>query len=129
MTVTLDQAHGMVGEVHTGDRVDVYAGIDLTSTSTSDSAMRLLMSNIQVLRAGTAGGGGLGSSQSPASSFSSVTLDVADSQAGALAYAADNGKVWLVLRPANAAATTQTAAITAQSLLLGSSRAASGSGK
>jgi Flp pilus assembly protein CpaB len=129
MTVTLDQAHGMVGEIHTGDRVDVYAGIDLTSTGRSDPAMRLLMSNIQVLQAGAASSGGLGASQNPASSFSNVTLDVADSQAGALAYASDNGKVWLVLRPANAAAATQTSAITAQSLLLGSSRAVSGGGK
>jgi Flp pilus assembly protein CpaB len=129
MTVALDQAHGMVGEIHAGDHVDVYAGIDLTSTGRSDPAMRLLLSNIQVLRAATASSGGLGSSQNPSSSFSNVTLDVPGSQAGALAYASDNGKVWLVLRPANAAAATQTSAVTAQSLLLGSSQAAGGGGK
>lgn len=129
MSVTLDQAHGMVGQIHSGDRVDVYAGVDLTGTGRSDPAMRLLMSNVQVLQAGTAGSAGLGSSQNPSSSFSNVTLNVASSQAGALAYASDNGKVWLVLRPANAAAATQTSAITAQSLLLGDRSTGSGGGK
>jgi Flp pilus assembly protein CpaB len=51
-----------------------------------------------------------------------VTLNVRDDQAGSLAYAADNGNVWLVLRPANAAAATQASPVTAQSLLAGGAK-------
>jgi Flp pilus assembly protein CpaB len=121
MTVALDQAHGMVGQVHSGDHVDVYAGINSDSKSgRGEPALRLLMTNVQVLQAGASSGGGLGASQNPSNSFSDVTLNVSDNQAGALAYASDNGKIWLALRPANATAATSSSAITAQSLLLGS---------
>jgi Flp pilus assembly protein CpaB len=129
MTITLDQSHGMVGQIHSGDHVDVYAGVSFNGTGRSEPALRLLMSNVQVLQAGAATSGGLGASQNPTSSFSNVTLNVVDSQAPALAYASDNGKVWLVLRPANAASATQSSAITAQSLLLGSKPAGAGGGK
>lgn len=121
MTITLDQAHGMVGAVHSGDHVDVYAGVNFEPRNGhAEPALRLLLANVQVLQAGSATSGGLGASQNPSSSFSSVTLNVSDSQAGSLAYASDNGKVWLVLRPANATESTQSSAVTAQSLLLGS---------
>jgi pilus assembly protein CpaB len=116
MTVPVDQAHGMVGQIHNGDHVDVYAGIQLTPRSgRAEPALRLLMTNVQILQAGTSNHSGVGSGSSTAST--DVTLNVGNDQAGALAYAADNGNVWLVLRPANAAATTQASPVTAQSLL------------
>jgi Flp pilus assembly protein CpaB len=118
MTITLDSAHGMVGQIRNGDRVDVYAGLQANSGRT-EPALRLLMSNVPVLTAGTNTSSGLGSSN-PQSQESNVTLRVNDNVAGDLAYAADNGKVWLVLRPADATPATQSSAITAQSLLLGS---------
>ena len=130
ITVTLDQSHGMVGEVHNGDHVDVYAGINLDpGTGRTQPLVRLLMSNVQVLQAATAGSGGLGASQNPSNQFSNITLNVNDSQAGALAYASDNGKLWLVLRPANATSTTPPATTTAQSLLLGSKPVSGGGTK
>jgi Flp pilus assembly protein CpaB len=130
MTVPLDSAHGMVGEVHSGDHVDVYAGISFDARNgRGEPALRLLMTNIPVLQAGTATSGGLGGSQNPTSQSSNVTLNVDAGQAGALAYASDNGKVWLVLRPANATSATQSSAITAQSLLLGSKPIGAGGSK
>jgi Flp pilus assembly protein CpaB len=130
ITVTLDQAHGMVGQVHTGDHVDVYAGVSFEPRNGhSEPALRLLMSDVQVLQAGAATSGGLGASQNPSSSFSNVTLNVSDTQAGALAYASDNGKLWLVLRPANATTSTSSSAVTAQSLLLGSRPIGAGGSK
>jgi Flp pilus assembly protein CpaB len=127
ITVSLDQSHGMVGQIHNGDHVDVYAGVN--SGARSEPALRLLLSNVKVLEAGSASNGGLGGAQNPNNSFSDVTLDVSDAQAGALAYAADNGKVWLVLRPANATTSGSSAAITAQSLLLGSKPVSTGGAK
>ncbi len=130
ITVSLDQSHGMVGQLHQGDHVDVYAGVSFESRGAhSEPALRLLMTDIKVLQAGSTSSGGLGSANNPNNSFSNITLDVADTQAGALAYAADNGKVWLILRPADATSSSSAAAITAQSLLLGSKPIGAGGSK
>jgi pilus assembly protein CpaB len=128
MTISLDQAHGMVGLIHSGDHVDVYAGLDVEHGPRAEPTLRLLLSNIKVLQAGSSSGGGLGGGAGK-NSFSDITLDVADTQAGALAYAGENGKVWLALRPADATSSTSAAAITAQSLLLGSKPIAAGGAK
>jgi Flp pilus assembly protein CpaB len=77
--------------------------------------MRLLMSNVAVLRAGSNSSTGLGGGGS--NQQSDVTLDVNNELAGALAFAADNGKVWLVLRPANATASAPST-FSVQSLLV-----------
>jgi Flp pilus assembly protein CpaB len=129
MTISLDQAHGMVGQVHASDHVDVYAGVNVEQKGTrAEPALRLLLSNIKVLDAGSTSHGGLGGGNQT-SSLSNVTLDVSDTQAGALAYAAEYGKVWLVLRPADATTSTSAGAVTAQSLLLGSKPIAAGGSK
>jgi pilus assembly protein CpaB len=130
VTVTVDQAHGMVGQLKNGDHVDVYAGFNLDpGNGRPVPVVRLIMTNVQVLAAGSSGGSSLGGSQNPSNAFSNVTLNVNDAQAGAVAYAADNGKVWLVLRPANAASTAPPSTISAQSLLLGSRPINAGSAK
>ncbi len=125
MTITFDSAHGMVGQLHDGDHVDVYADVQLGGSG--ESVLRRLLANVPVLVPGTGASAGLGAN-SPQSQQSNVTLNVENSKAGELAYAADNGKVWLVLRPANASeASSQGAAVTAQSLLLGSGQNGGGS--
>jgi Flp pilus assembly protein CpaB len=128
MTISLDQAHGMVGQLQAGDHVDVYAGVNVEARGArSEPALRLLMTNIKVLQAGSSSHGALGGGG--ANSTSDVTMDVSDTQAGALAYASDNGKVWLVLRPADATSSSSSPAITAQSLLLGSKPITAGGSK
>jgi Flp pilus assembly protein CpaB len=120
MTITLNSAHGMVGLIQDGDHVDVYGDVDLEAGGRGAQVERLLMSNVQVLKAGTnAGGGGLGGSN-PQTEESNVTLKVNDSQAGVLAYAAtDPDRVWLVLRPAKATSPASSSTVTAQTLALG----------
>ncbi|HEX5225271.1 MAG TPA: Flp pilus assembly protein CpaB [Solirubrobacteraceae bacterium] len=115
MTVALDPSHGMIGQLQTGDHVDVYADLE-SSASHTGGDVRLLVANAQVLKAGT-GASGLGGGNSQ-NQQSSVTLNVSAAEAGGLAYAADNGKIWLVLRPANAS-TSPVNTITAQTLLSG----------
>lgn len=128
ITISLDNAHGMVGQLQAGDHVDVYAGVNVEPRGgRSEPALRLLMTDIKVLDAGSSSRGGLGGGN--ANSSSNVTLTVSDSQAGALAYASDNGKVWLVLRPADATSSNSSPAITAQSLLLGSKPIGAGGSK
>jgi pilus assembly protein CpaB len=116
VTVSLDSAHGMVGAVQNGDHVDVYAGFQLDNgTGRTVPALRLLIPNVQVLKAGTTSSTtGVGTGPN---TTSDVTLNVNNAQAGELAFAADNGKVWLVLRPANATSTAAPSPVTVQSLL------------
>jgi Flp pilus assembly protein CpaB len=129
ITISLDQSHGMVGQVEAGDHVDIYAGVNVEPKGgRAEPALRLLMTDIKVMRAGSGSSGGLGGGN-PNNSFSNVTLAVSDTQAGALAYASDNGKVWLVLRPADATTSSSASAVTAQSLLLGSKPIAAGGSK
>jgi pilus assembly protein CpaB len=130
VTVTVDQAHGMVGQLTPGEHVDVYAGFNLDpGNGRPVPVVRLIMTDVQVLATGTGGSSGLGSSQNQSTAFSNVTLNVNDAQAGSLAYAADNGKVWLVLRPANATSTAPPSTVSAQSLLLGSRPISAGGAK
>jgi pilus assembly protein CpaB len=118
VTLSMDQAHGMVGNVQTGDHVDVYAGLQMQSSLGQDTpVLRLLMANVPVLKAPSQPSSGVGGAQTTTTSL--VTLGVDSAQAGPLTFAADNGKVWLVLRPAHAAATAPPSMVTVQSLLFG----------
>jgi Flp pilus assembly protein CpaB len=111
MAIPLDSSHGLIPVLHPGDRVDVYAGLSASVTATQTSSgtgsgsasggLRLLLTNVPVLQVGgggTAGGFGGGG----AASQGDVLLKVNAADAGALAFASDNGKIWLVLRGANA---------------------------
>jgi pilus assembly protein CpaB len=131
MTVSLDAEHGMIGQLHDGDHVDVYAGVDLAQNAggVNRPVLRLLMSNVVVLQAATSNGGSLGGGGN-ANSTAQVTLRVDDSEAAELAFAADNGKVWLALRPGNASAPPAPALTDVQSFLSASQPiAAGGAGK
>jgi Flp pilus assembly protein CpaB len=126
VTLSLDDEHGMLGLLNAGDHVDVYAGFAVQSGfGLTVPVLRLLIPNVPVLKAGTnSSSTGVGSGSN---NTSQVTLKVPDAQAGALAYAADNGKVWLVLRPANATSTAPPSTITVQSALFGT-KSVSGKG-
>jgi Flp pilus assembly protein CpaB len=131
MSVALDTSHGLAGVIQAGDRVDVYAGIDASTArgggaTGAGAALRLLIPNVQVLAVNQNGGGGLGGQS--VNSESDVVLRIKASDAGALAFAADYGKVWLVLRGANAtsAGAQKQALYTINSLLLGSRTSGSG---
>lgn len=107
VSVSLDPEHGLVGEVQPGDHVDVYGdfsaqGVGSNSTSGNAPVVKLLMPNALVLKtpAASSGVGGGGTS-------GTVVLAVSDSQVGPLTFAAENGKVWLALRPGNASAPSQ----------------------
>jgi Flp pilus assembly protein CpaB len=116
MTIAVDASHGMVGQVHDGDHVDVYGDLELGRRG--ESFVRLLVANAPVLKAAAENSGsGLGSGGSQTRQNNNVTLNVNDDQAGVLAYASDNGKVWLVLRPANATSAGDSSLVTVQTLL------------
>ncbi|MDP8908672.1 MAG: Flp pilus assembly protein CpaB [Chloroflexota bacterium] len=117
--VPLDAAHGLIGEVRRGDRVDVLSGFLVDNmTGRPRPILRTLMQNVLVLAAPTevksAGVGSGSGSNKP----KEVTLRVNVKQAPKLAFASDNGKVWLVLRPQNGRDAETQSLVTLESLLL-----------
>lgn len=122
ITIPVDSAHGMTGSISSGDRVDVYAGFNVSpvdatghtiSTGQAQPVLRLIMQNVTVLGISGKSGGFSGSNAS------NVTLRTTPYQAEELAFTSDNGKVWLVLRPPTGARPSPPTLITAESVLLG----------
>ncbi|HEY0417445.1 MAG TPA: Flp pilus assembly protein CpaB [Gaiellaceae bacterium] len=94
MSVPLDSAHGLIGQLHDGDHVDVYVSFGQGGTTTLKPVLKLLLANVTVLNAPTSTSGGLTTSAS-----ANVVLRVPASKAAEFAFAADNGKLWFALRP------------------------------
>jgi pilus assembly protein CpaB len=101
--IPLDSNHGLGGVVQGGDHVDVYAGLNSTAGETE---IKLLISNVLVLEVN----GGTSSGAVSSGGMGNVVLAVNANQAAEVAYASDNGRIWLVLRPGNATNATQTTA-------------------
>src|ERR1051325_11272010 len=95
MTLPVDTAHGLIGQVHTGDRVDVYAGFNvipvdsqgrpLQQAGQARPVLRLVVQNVPVLALSGASKAGVGG----ANNESDVTLKLSPAQAGELAFASD----------------------------------------
>ena len=112
VTIPLDTAHGLIGQLQAGDRVDVYAGFNITpvGTVTSSNAfpvIRRLMDNILVVSVSGAAKGAVGSQNN-----TNVSLRISDADAAKVAFASDNGKLWLSLRPAANAKSTPPGLVT-----------------
>jgi Flp pilus assembly protein CpaB len=110
VSVPVDSSHGLSGLVHTGDNVDVLASYTGGAGANRGSVTTLLR-DVLVLSAPGAAGGGLGGN----SGNSNIVLRVSDNDAAGLAYAADNGKVWVVLRPPLGASQSTSSTATATS--------------
>jgi Flp pilus assembly protein CpaB len=94
ITVPVDAAHGMVGDIRYGSRVDVLSAA--RGGGAHPSPAHVLARNVLVLGVNRgAQGGGVASG----GSHQTVTLRVDDAATAQIAGAAETGKVWLVLRP------------------------------
>jgi Flp pilus assembly protein CpaB len=120
VTVPLDTAHGLIGQVQAGDRVDVYAGFNVVPVGTVATGaqafpvVRRLMENILVVGVSGSGNGTVGQQNN-----SNVSLRMNDAQAAKVAFASDNGKVWLALRPAANAHSTKPGIVTVETEVFG----------
>jgi Flp pilus assembly protein CpaB len=115
VSVPVNTSHGLIGDIKTGDRVDVY--VSFPREVNLPPYLRLVAPNVVVLDAGTLpSSNALGGSAAMATS--NVVLEVDAHQAAELAFSADNGKVWLVLRQANGTS-PQTEVISEASILAG----------
>ena len=120
MTIPLDTAHGLINHLQPGDRVDLYGGFNVTpigqvTTSTSIPIVSRLMGNILVV---DVSGAGKSAAVGQANS-TNVSLRMTDAQAQKVAFASDNGKIWLTLRPAAGSRSTVPGLVTINSDLLG----------
>lgn len=118
IAVPLDAARGMVGQIEAGDRVDVFAGFNVVGGAgygQGRPVTKVIMQNALVLDAPEEASTGVASSAQTAN----VVLRVNRDQAAEIAWAVDNGKVWVVLRPRAGAPPTRPGVVTAESLLTG----------
>jgi Flp pilus assembly protein CpaB len=117
IAVPIDSAHGLIGEVRAGDKVDVLASFDPTTSAAGrgQPEVRTLVQNVLVLKAPD----GSGSPSTTANSMQNLTVRVTAAQAAQVAFAADNGKVWFVLRSPAGATNDAPSSVTLGSLEVG----------
>lgn len=115
IAVPIDSAHGLIGEVRVGDKVDVLASFNPGNSTTSSSRpeLRTLVRNVLVLK--TPSGG----SNSISNTTQNLTIRVTAAQAAQIAFAADNGKVWFILRPPTGATEDPPSSVTLAALMAG----------
>jgi Flp pilus assembly protein CpaB len=120
VTIPLDAAHGMIGQVQPGDHVDVYAGFQVQPDGAGRPrpVLRELLQDVEVLKAPPVGDEA-GKAVGGASQTESVVLRVEEMAAPQLAFASDNGKIWIVLRPQAGAGTHKPTLVNLERLLLG----------
>lgn len=118
VSVPFDSAHGLIDGIEPGNRVDVYAGFNVIPLGPDGQPvdggqarpmLRLILADVPVLALGQKASGGT----------TNVSLGVDDLNAARLAFASDNGKLWLALRPSAGAKASRPAIVTVETLLLG----------
>lgn len=119
VAVPLDAAHGMVGQVQSGDHVDVFAGfvIQADGLGRPRPVLRVLLQDVEVLSAPKASktSGGLNS----ATQTQNIVLRVKEQDAPQVAFTSDNGKLWISLRPQAGAVASKPSLVVLDRLLLG----------
>jgi Flp pilus assembly protein CpaB len=111
ISVPVDAAHGMVGQLRTGDRIDVLAGFNVTTGAGGGRpVVKVLTQNVLVLEAPKRAVAG-------AVNAANVVLRTTYAEAAEIAWAVDNGKVWVVLRPRTGAPVKRPRVVTPEALL------------
>ncbi len=115
VSIPSDQIHSSLGIVNPGDRVDLYEELKIQSPSGTKPEIALLDPNVLVLKtpsgglAGAAPAAGTATSGAAAASSAAaggaMVLALTSTQVPAVALTADNGTLWMALRPANATGT------------------------
>jgi Flp pilus assembly protein CpaB len=115
ISVPVDSAHGLIGEIRAGDTVDVLASFNAgaSATGSSQPELRTLVQNVLVLQTPS------GSTNATGTTTQNLTVRVTGAQAAQIAFAADNGKVWFVLRPPAGATNDRPSSVTLAALMAG----------
>lgn len=115
VALPVDTARGLIGELRTGDRVDIYAAFNASGgrNGAGRPVVQTLLQNVLVL--------GLpeDAADLDQGSIGDVMVRASDQEAAALAFAAENGKVWIALRPPAGASQQKPASVDLDALLSG----------
>ena len=103
-----DAAHGMMGQLQAGDHVDVYGLLNVQGPNGTTPTIKQLMDNALVLRTPASG-----------AAAGTVVLRGKGRSTAVMAWTADNGKIWLVLRPASGAKPVRPGLVNLQGVLIG----------
>jgi Flp pilus assembly protein CpaB len=100
--IPIDSVHGLLTTLRPGDRVDILAAFNASSAGTASGTPTLepLVRDIRVM----------------SNRGSSVILETTDQQGAKLAFAADNAKLWFLLRPPVGATDSKPASVSQDSL-------------
>jgi len=119
VSVPFDSAHGLIEGIEPGNRVDVYAGFNVIPLGADGQPidggqarpmLRLILADVPVLAIGEKARG---------AGTTNVSLGVDDLEAAKVAFASDNGKLWLALRPSAGAKASRPGIVTVETMLLG----------
>jgi Flp pilus assembly protein CpaB len=122
VTLPIDAARGMIGKISSGDHVDIYGGFNVKPVRRDGTpvaggverpVVKLLEENVFVLEVPEAGGGTANSTKGR------ITVRVSDQAAANLAFASDNGVLWVVLRPRANAAPSSPDIVSLETVLFG----------
>lgn len=122
ITIAIDAAHGSLGVLQPGDRVDVYVGFNAVPVRFGGSAaavgvshpvIRRMLTNVLVVAVGGKTTGVL------ANGNTNVSFKLTDQEAANLAFASDNGRIWLTPRPSAGATNSAPNIVSMETLLLG----------
>jgi Flp pilus assembly protein CpaB len=121
ISIPFNSAQGLSGDLQVGDRVDVYAGFSvsqigpngLSAGGGSRPIIRRILTNIPVVAVGGKTSGAF------ASSSTNLSFKVSDQDAAELAFATQNGTLWLGLRPSKGATSSPPNIVSMETLLLG----------
>lgn len=114
IALPLDSAHGDFAQVQAGDSIDIIGAFTLKTGSNTVPVAKTIMDDVLVLSTPGDAKGGFGGGHG-----SSLIVRATDEQAANLAFATENGAIWVALRPRTGAAPTQFNFVTLSTLLLG----------
>ena len=121
ISIPFNAAQGLSGALMVGDRVDVYAGFNvsqvgpngLSTGGGSKPVIRRILTNVPVVAVGGKASGAF------ATSSTNLSFRVSDQDAAELAFATQNGTLWLGLRPSTGATSSPPNIVSIETLLLG----------
>jgi Flp pilus assembly protein CpaB len=121
VSIPFNSAQGLSGALQVGDRVDVYAGFNVSQVGPNGLAaggggrpvIRRILTNVPVVAVGGKTSGAFSTSST------NLSFKVSDQDAAELAFATQNGTLWLGLRPSKGATSSPPNIVSMETLLLG----------
>jgi Flp pilus assembly protein CpaB len=99
--IPIDRVHGLLNTIRAGDRVDILAAFNTSATNGSGTpTLEPLVRDMRIMQ----------------NTGTSVILETTDQQGARLAFAADNAKLWFLLRPPVGATDSKPSSVSQNSL-------------